>query len=125
MSAEDRARMKEMDVEYLQQWIENKGDSSFKAPPQAVKREARFKRLEALDSKELAQEAKGAIQCFDFLLVKNPEILEIYDSLSAALKARDRLLESPNNIEEVYPRIKKIFENGLNRLEELGFWTRS
>ena len=124
MSAEDRARMKEMEREYLQQWIENRGDSSSKAPPQAVKREARFKRLEALDSKELAQEAKGAIQCH-FLLVKNPEILEIYDSLSAALKARDRLLESPNNIEEVYPRIKEIFENGLNRLEELGYWTRS
>jgi hypothetical protein len=125
MSAEDRARIKKIEREYLQQWIENKGDSSLKAPPQAVKREARFKRLEALDSKELAQEANRAIQCFDVSLVKNPEIIEICVSLSAALTARDRLLESPNNIEEVYPRIKEIFENGLARLEQLGYWTRS
>ena len=44
MSAEDRARIKKMEREYLQSWIEDKGDSSIKAPPQAVKREARFKR---------------------------------------------------------------------------------
>ena len=125
MSAEDRARIKKMEREYLQSWIEDKGNSSFKAPPQVVKREARFKRLEALDSKELAQEVYSAIQFSVSTTVVTPEILEIYDSLYIALMARDRLLESPNNIEEVYPRIKEIFENGLNRLEELGFWTRS
>jgi hypothetical protein len=57
MSAEDRARIKKMEREYLQSWIEDKGNSSSKAPPQVAKREARFKRLEALDSKELAQSA--------------------------------------------------------------------
>ena len=121
MSAEERAWSRQ-GRQAAQMMIE---EGATRLTPAMIAREERLVRLDALDSEGLFIEASSALSQLAHRGDESVELSDVLRELITAIFARNKLFEDPQKIEEVYPRINKIFETGLNKLVQLGFWTRS